>query len=56
MYPKLKMNLKGLNFADFVEIQKAVNDELKKVPKKKNFLEVFIKCTTAKILYIYQRR
>jgi hypothetical protein len=27
------MNLKGLNFADVAEIQKAVTDELKKVKK-----------------------
>ena len=31
---KLKMKLKGLNFADVAEIQKAVIDELKKVQKE----------------------
>jgi len=28
------MKLKGLHFADIVEIQEAVTDELKKVPKE----------------------
>jgi hypothetical protein len=35
LFPKLKMKLKGLNFADGAEIQEAVTDELKKVRKKK---------------------
>jgi len=30
----LKMNLKGLHFADVAEIQEAVNDELQKVQKE----------------------
>jgi hypothetical protein len=29
LFPKLKMKLKGLNFADVAEIQEAVTDELK---------------------------
>jgi histone-lysine N-methyltransferase SETMAR len=33
LFPKLKMKLWGLHFADVAEIQKAVNDELKKVQK-----------------------
>jgi len=33
-FPKLKMKLKGLDFADFAEIQEAVTDELKKVQKE----------------------
>jgi len=31
LFPKLKMKLKGLHFADVAEIQTAVTDELKKV-------------------------
>ena len=34
LFPKLKMKLKGLHFADVVEIQEAVTDELKKVQKE----------------------
>jgi hypothetical protein len=34
LFPKLKMKLKGLHFADAVEIQEAVADELKKVQKE----------------------
>ena len=30
LFPKLKINLKGLQFADVAEIQEAVTDELKK--------------------------
>jgi hypothetical protein len=43
------MKLKGLHFADVAEIQEAVTDELKKVKKKKkrNFRQLFRKCTTA---------
>jgi len=37
LFPKLKMKLKGLHFADVVEIQEAVTDELKKVQKVKIF-------------------
>jgi histone-lysine N-methyltransferase SETMAR len=33
LFPKLKMKLKGLHFADVAEIQEAVTDELKKVQK-----------------------
>ena len=33
LFPKLKMKLKGLHFADVAEIQEAVNDELKKAQK-----------------------
>jgi len=35
LFHKLKMKLKGLNFADVAEIQKAVTDELKMVQKEK---------------------
>ena len=34
LFPKLKMKLKGLHFADVVEIQEAVTDELKKAKKE----------------------
>jgi hypothetical protein len=34
LFPKLKMKLKGLHFADVAEIQEAVPDELKKVQKE----------------------
>jgi histone-lysine N-methyltransferase SETMAR len=34
LFPKLKMKLKGLRFADVAEIQEAVTDELKKVQKE----------------------
>jgi hypothetical protein len=33
LFPKLKMKLKVLQFADVAEIQEAVTDELKKVQK-----------------------
>jgi hypothetical protein len=48
MFPKLKMKLKGLHFADVSEIQEAVSDELKKV-QKGEFLLAFQKlCNPAK--------
>jgi len=34
LFPKLKMKLKGLHFADVAETQEAVNDELKKFQKE----------------------
>ena len=34
LFPKFKMKLKGLHFADGAEIQDAVTDELKKVQKE----------------------
>jgi hypothetical protein len=34
LFPKLKMKLKGLHFADIAEIQEAGTDELKKVQKQ----------------------
>jgi hypothetical protein len=34
LFPKLKMKLKGLHFADVAEIQEAVTDELKKVQRE----------------------
>jgi hypothetical protein len=35
LFPKLKMKLKGLHFADVAEIQETVTGELKKVQKEK---------------------
>jgi len=37
------MELKGLHFADVAEIQEAGNDELQKVPKKRNFRQFHVK-------------
>ena len=42
LFPKLKMKLKGLQFVDVAEIQKAVTDGLKKV-QKAEFLAAFQK-------------
>ena len=42
LFPALKMKLKGLHFADVVEIQVAANDELKKV-QNEEFLAAFQK-------------
>ena len=42
LFPKLKMKLKGLHFADVAEIQEAVIDKLKKV-QKEEFLAAFQK-------------
>jgi len=49
LFPKLKMKLKGLHFADVAEIREAVTDELKKV-QKEEFSAAFQKlynCTKA---------
>jgi len=46
LFPKLKMKLKGLHFADVAEIQGPVTDELKKA-KERNFRQLFRNCTTA---------
>jgi len=42
LFPKFKMKLKGLHFADVAQIEEAVTVELKKVQKEK-FLAVFRK-------------
>jgi hypothetical protein len=48
LFPKLKMNLKGLHFTDVAEIQEAVTDKLKKV-QKEEFSAAFQKlCDFAK--------
>jgi hypothetical protein len=43
----LKIELKGLHFADVAKIQDAVTNELKK-EKKEEFLQLFRNCTTVK--------
>jgi hypothetical protein len=40
LFPKLKMKLKGLHFADAAQIQEAITDELKMV-QKREFLATF---------------
>jgi hypothetical protein len=57
VFPKLKMKLKGLHFADVAEIQEAITDELKKV-EIDEFLAAFQKlcnhaktCIYAKVAY-----
>jgi len=37
LFPKFKMNLKELHFADICEIQETVTDELKKVQKPESY-------------------
>jgi len=37
LFPKLKMKLKGLHFADVAEIQEAVTDQLQKVQNEEFF-------------------
>jgi len=52
LFTKLKMKLKGLHFADVVEIQETATDKLKRV-QKRNFWQIFIKYTTAqKLVYM----
>ena len=45
-FPRLKINWKGLHFADVAEIQVAVTDELKKV-QKEEFSAAFQNCIAA---------
>jgi hypothetical protein len=42
VFPKLKVTLKGLHFADVAEIREAITDELTKV-QKEEFLAAFQK-------------
>jgi len=46
LFPKLKNKLKAPHFADVVEIQEAVTDELKKV-QKRTFWQLLRSCSTA---------
>ena len=52
LFPKLKMKLKGLHFADVAEIQEAVTGELKKV-QKQEFSAAFHKLYDRKKACIY---
>jgi histone-lysine N-methyltransferase SETMAR len=52
LFPKLKMKLKGLQFADVAEIQKAVTDELKKAQKRGIFGSFSKTARPRKSLYI----
>ena len=52
LFPKLKMKLKGLHFADVAEIQEAVTDELQKV-QKMEFSAAFQKLHNRTKAYIY---
>jgi hypothetical protein len=54
MFPKLKMKLKGLHFADVAEIQEAVTDELKKVQREELFGSFSENARPYKSLYICQ--
>jgi hypothetical protein len=53
LFPKLKMKLKGLHFADVAEIQEAITDELKKA-QKEEFSAAFQTVRLRKSLYICQ--
>jgi hypothetical protein len=55
LFPKLKMKLKGLHFADVAEIQEAVADELKKIQKRGIFGRFSETVWPRKSLYIRQR-
>jgi len=52
LFPKLKIKLKGLHFADVAEIQEAVTDELKKI-QKEEFSAAFQKLYDRAKAYIY---
>jgi hypothetical protein len=52
LYPKLKIKLKELHFADLAEIQEAITTELKKV-QKEEFLAAFQKLYDRARVYIY---
>jgi hypothetical protein len=45
LFPKLKMKLKGLHFADVTEIQEAITGEMK--VQKRNFRQLLRNSTTA---------
>ena len=53
LFPKLKMNLKGLHFADVAEIQEGVTNELKQFQKEEfssAFQKLYCMCV---YIYIY---
>jgi hypothetical protein len=47
LIPKLRIELKGLHFADVAEIQETVTDELKKVQNEEISAIFFRNCTTS---------
>jgi hypothetical protein len=55
LFPKLKMNFKGLHFALVAEIQEAITDELKKV-QKDEFSATFQKLYYCSKACIYANR
>jgi hypothetical protein len=52
LFPKLKMKLKGLHFANVAETQEAVTDELKEGPKRGVFGSFSETVQRRKSLYI----
>jgi hypothetical protein len=54
IFPKLKMKLKGLQFADVAEVQEAITDELKEGPKRGIFSSFSETVPPRKSLYICQ--
>jgi len=54
LFPKLKMKLKGLHFADVAEVQEAVTDELKEAQKRGIFGSFSESVRPRKSLYICQ--
>jgi hypothetical protein len=54
LFPRLKMKLKLLHFADVAEIQGAVTDELKKGPEGGNFVSFSENVRQSKSQYIWQ--
>jgi histone-lysine N-methyltransferase SETMAR len=52
LFPKLKIKLKGLHFAEVAEIQEAITDELKKA-QKEEFLAAFQKLYNQTKAYTY---
>jgi histone-lysine N-methyltransferase SETMAR len=56
LFPKLKMKLKGLHFANVAEIQEAVTDEIKKVQKEEfsaAFQKLYERAKAHIYIYIY---
>jgi len=52
LFPKLKMKLKGLHFADVADIQEDVTDELRR-SKKRNFGSFSETVRPRKSLFVY---
>jgi len=56
LFPKLKIKLKGLHFADVAEIQEVVTEEFKEGPKRRIFGSVSETARPCRSLYICQWR